>query len=328
MRINNIKSKIILKFKLKINSNMFNILDKFQSSFNKISQDEKEELESILSQVVKLTSKSRYDEALDLLRSKLNEFQNTCGLMFIENIKAEIVKVYNEYILSLINRPCSDSKNIQKIKKLFNECDYFIGNNINSYLLKQNNYVCFLNKNGHSKQAMKLLNKLQKIDILNYLNEEQEDKEKEKEKEEKKEKIKSKKIEKKSENALEIIAKDYSNISSLNKNSKNNYDALISAMESLTLTQFEKAFNDEEEKNKENLNKNLCLNYYLLGVQQEYLKRKNDSINSFASAKLYMPQIGKNKNNIEFNFIKKIHIPKSDANTCPINFRESLSSGS
>ena len=99
-------------------------------------------------------------------------------------------------------------------------------------------------------------------------------------------------------------------------------------MESLTLTQFEKAFNDEEEKNKENLNKNLCLNYYLLGVQQEYLKRKNDSINSFASAKLYMPQIGKNKNNIEFNFIKKIHIPKSDANTCPINFRESLSSGS
>ena len=31
---------------------------------------------------------------------------------------------------------------------------------------------------------MKLLNKLQKIDILNYLNEEQEDKEKEKEKEE------------------------------------------------------------------------------------------------------------------------------------------------
>ena len=94
------------------------------------------------------------------------------------------------------------------------------------------------------------------------------------------------------------------------------------------LTQFEKAFNDEEEKNKENINKNLCLNYYLLGVQQEYLKRKNDSINSFASAKLYMPQSGKNRNNIEFNFIKKIHIPKSDANTCPINFRESLSSGS
>ena len=80
-------------------------------------------------------------------------------------------------------------------------------------------------------------------------------------------------------------------------------------------------------KNNENINKNLCFNYYLLGVQQEYLKRKNDSINSFASAKLYIPQSGKNKNNNEYNFIKKIHIPKSDANTCTINFRESLSSG-
>ena len=59
---------------------MFNILDKFQLSFNKISQDEREELQSIMSHVAKLTSKSHYDEALDFLRSKLNEFQNTCGL--------------------------------------------------------------------------------------------------------------------------------------------------------------------------------------------------------------------------------------------------------
>ena len=70
------------------------------------------------------------------------------------------------------------------------------------------------------------------------------------------------------------------------------------------------------------------MNYYLDGVQQEYLKRKNDSINSLASAKLYMSQNEKNKNNIEFNYIKRIHIPKIDANTCPINFMESLSSGS
>ena len=159
---------------------MFNILDKFQLSFNKISQDEKEELQSIMSHISKLTSKSHYDEALDFLRSKLNEFQNTCGLMFIESIKAEIVKVYNEYILSLINRTYSDNKIIQKIKRLFNECDYFIGNNIDSYLLKQNNYVCFLNKNGHAKQAIKLLTKIQKIDILNYLNRESDDSEDEK----------------------------------------------------------------------------------------------------------------------------------------------------
>lgn len=289
---------------------MFNTLDKFKNSFNKLSANEKEELKAIHIQREKLVSKKHYDEALDYLRSKLNEFQNVSGQMFIENIKSDIVKTYNEYIIHLINKPAKDNKNIQNIKKLFNECDYFIGNNIKSYLLKQNNYACFLSQNGHSKQAVKMQTKLQKIDILNYLNNE------------------NSTNENKNESELSIIAKDYSNISSLNNNLKSNYDALIAAMESLAITQFDKAFNCEGIKNKEylnNIDRNLCFNYYTLGVQQEYLKRNNDSINSFASAKLYIPQqTGKNKNSNEFGFIKKIHIPKTDENTCAINFRESL----
>ena len=287
---------------------MINTLDKFKNTFDKLSEKEKEELKSIHSQSEKLISKKRYDEALDFLKSKLNEYKNTGGVSFIEGIKSEIVKAYNEYIINLINKPANDNKNIQNIKKLFNECDFFIGNNIKSYLLKQNNYACFLSQNGHSKQAIKLQTKLHKIDILNYLNDKNPS-------------------ENKNESDLSIIAKDYSNLSSLNNNLKNNYDALISAMESLAITQFDKAFNTEDQKSKEysnNINRNLCFNYYTLGVQQEYLKRKNDSLNSFASAKLYIPPSGKNKNNNEFNFIKKIHIPKSDGNTCVINFRESL----
>ena len=286
---------------------MFNTLDKFKTSFNKISNNERDELKSIHQQIEKLNSKGHYDESLDLLRSKLNEFQNVCGLMFIESIKSEIVKTYNEYIISLINKPGKDSKTTHLIKKLFNECDYFIGNNIKSYLLKQNNYACFLSQNGHSKQAAKIQNKLQKIDILNYLNNEE--------------------ISNNDESDLSIIAKDYSNISSLYNNLKANYEALISAMESLVIIQFDKAFNCDENKSKDykdNIDRNLCFNYYTLGVQQEYLKRNNDSINSFSLAKMYIPQSGKNKNNNEYNFIKKIHIPKSDANTCAINFRESL----
>ena len=288
---------------------MFSTLDKFKNSFDKLSINEKEELKNIRTQTDKLVSKHRYDEALDYLRSKLNEFQNVSGQMFIENLKSDIVKTYNEYIINLINKPAKDNKNIQNIKKLFNECDYFIGNNIKSYLLKQNNYACFLSQNGHSKQAVKMQTKLQKIDILNYLNKE------------------NTTNENKNETELSIIAKDYSNISSLNNNLKSNYDALIAAMESLAITQFDKAFNCEGEKSKEyleNINRNLCFNYYTLGVQQEYLKRNNDSVNSFASAKLYIPPTGKNKNNSEYNFIKKIHIPKTDINTCTINFRESL----
>ena len=264
---------------------MFNTLDKFKNSFDKLSANEREELKAIHSQTDKLLSKKRYDEALDFLRSKLNEFQNVSGQMFIESIKSEIVKTYNEYIINLINRPSKDNKNIQQIKKLFNECDYFIGNNIKSYLLKQNNYACFLSQNGHSKQAVKMQTKLQKIDILNYLNNQ------------------NSISDNKNETELSIIAKDYSNISSLNNNLKSNYDALIAAMESLAITQFDKAFNCEGDKNKEyieNINRNLCFNYYTLGVQQEYLKRNNDSINSFSLAKMYIPQSGKNKNLVEF----------------------------
>ena len=288
---------------------MFNTLDKFKNSFDKLSFNEKEELKAIHLQTEKYISKNRFNEALDYLKSKLNEFQNVSGLMFIENIKSEIVKTYNEYIIYLINQPGKDSKNNQHIKKLFNECDYFISNNIKSYLLKQNNYACFLSQNGHSKQAVKLQTKLHKIDILNYLNNE------------------NQKNENKNDSELSIIAKDYSNLSSLNNNIKNHYDALIASMESLAITQFEKAFNCGDNKNKDylnNINRNLCFNYYSLGVQQEYLKRNKDSMNSFASAKLYIPQSGKNKNNNEYNFIKKIHIPKSDSNTCVINFREGL----
>jgi hypothetical protein len=288
---------------------MFNTLDKFKNSFDKLSFNEKEELKAIHLQTEKYISKNRFNEALDYLKSKLNEFQNVSGLMFIENIKSEIVKTYNEYIIYLINQPGKDSKNNQHIKKLFNECDYFISNNIKSYLLKQNNYACFLSQNGHSKQAVKLQMKLHKIDILNYLNNE------------------NQKNENKNDSELSIIAKDYSNLSSLNNNIKNHYDALIASMESLAITQFDKAFNCGDNKNKDylnNINRNLCFNYYSLGVQQEYLKRNKDSMNSFASAKLYIPQSGKNKNNNEYNFIKKIHIPKSDSNTCVINFREGL----
>jgi hypothetical protein len=288
---------------------MFNTLDKFKTSFNKISKNERDELKLIHQQVEKLISKSHYDEALDLLRSKLTEYQNICGLMFIESLKSEIVKTYNEYIISLINKPGKDNKTTTLIKKLFNECDYFIGNNIKSYLLKQNNYACFLSQNGHSKQAAKIQNKIQKIDILNYLNSDD---------------LTNKNSD---ESELSIIAKDYSNISSLYNNLKTNYDALIASMESLVIIQFDKAFNCDETKSKEykeNIDRNLCFNYYTLGVQQEYLKRNNDALNSFSSAKLYIPPSGKAKNNTEYNFIKKIFIPKGGPNVSNINFRESL----
>ena len=79
---------------------MFNSLDKFKNSFDKLSANEKEELKAIHSQTEKLLVKNRFDEALDYLKSKLNEFKNVSGQIFIEGIKSEIVKAYNEYIIN------------------------------------------------------------------------------------------------------------------------------------------------------------------------------------------------------------------------------------
>lgn len=307
---------------------MINTLNKFKTSFNKLSTKEKEELNSIHKQNQKFLSKQHYDDAINFLESKLEEYQNICGNVFIEGIRHEIVKAYNEYIIFLINKPIKDNKNTQKIKKLFNECDYFIGNNIKSYLLKQNNYACFLSQNGHAKQAIKLQTKLQKIDIIEFLNENDENndnKNSDKNADNKSENYADKENEKK-ESSLSIIAKDFSNLSSLNNNIKNNYDALVFAMESLALSQFDREFciDGNDKDSIESKKRNLCFGYYTLGVQQENMKRNMDSMSSFSMAKLYIPENkGKGKNE-EFKFIKKIRISKNDKKNLTINFRESL----
>ena len=308
---------------------MINTLNKFKTSFNKLSSKEKEELNTIHTQNKKYLSKQQYDDAINYLKSKLEEYQNICGKVFVESIKHEIVKAYNEYIIYLINKPIKDNKNTQKIKFLFNECDNYIGNNIKSYLLKQNNYACFLSQNGHAKQAAKLQSKLQKIDIIEFLNENNENtdnKNSDKNADKKSEDDKEKKNEKK-ESSLSIISKDFSNLSSLNNNLKNNYEALGFAMESLALTQFDRAFctAGKDKDYISNIKRNLCFGYYTLGVQQEFMKRNKDSVSSFLMAKYYIPQNNNDKGKSEeFNFIKKIHISKNDKKNSMINFRESL----
>ena len=307
---------------------MINTLNKFKTSFNKLSSKEKEELNSIHKQSKKYLSKQQFDDAISFLKSKLEEYQNICGKVFIENIKHEIVKAYNEYIIFLINKPIKDNKNTQKIKVLFNECDNYIGTNIKSYLLKQNNYACFLSQNGHAKQAIKLQSKLQKIDIIEFLNENNEntDNKKSDKNADNKSENDAEKYNEKKESSLSIIAKDFSNLSSLNNSLKNSYDALGFAMESLALTQFDNAFciGGKDKNSVTNVKRNLCFGYYTLGVHQEYLKRNKDSISSFSMAKLYIPQSNSQGKNEEFNFIKKIHLPKNDKKTSMINFRESL----
>jgi hypothetical protein len=55
-------------------------------------------------------------------------------------------------------------------------------------------------------------------------------------------------------------------------------------MESLALKQFQTLFCDNKKDSQ------LYLGYYLIGTQQEFLKRKNDAEISFLSAKNYLKE--------------------------------------
>jgi hypothetical protein len=89
------------------------------------------------------------------------------------------------------------------------------------------------------------------------------------------------------------IAADYSNVSALDNRLKNYHDALIDGMHSLALYQL--TFLNSKLDGKKNAgdmnnidntvissnSNNLVLSYYNLGVQQEFLKRFEDSTTSF-----------------------------------------------
>lgn len=284
---------------------MINTLDKIKVSFDKLSPNETEELKKIKAEVKYFINKKKFDDAIELLKQILKEHEETSGASFIHHIKQEIVRTYNQHINYILNLPGKDSKNVQKTKYLFTQCDQFIDNNIDSYLLKNNNYACYLSQTSHNKQAYKLFTKIQKIDILNYISNEM-DKDYQ------------------GDNSLSTISKDYSNLCSLDNNMKNNYKALISAMQSLAINQFEKLFCDKTDEDYDNINKNMCYSYYNLGVQQEFLKRNKDCKASFAGSKIFKPdeKCGKKEPTNEFGFLSKIHLKNDDYDI--INFGENL----
>ena len=197
-------------------------------------------------------------------------------------VKHEIVKIYNSFIIYLLNN--DPNKNI---KKLFIDVDKYIGNNIFSYVIKQNNYSCYLVQNNHIKQSRNILSKIKDIELVNYLSN--------------------------NKGSIDQIVKNYSNLSSIENNIKNYHDSLVLGMESLALGQFDMLFNYNDQSQ-------VYLGYYTIGAQQEYLKRNNDAKASLAYSKKMLMEEGGNPK--QYEFIKKIKSEKNDIKI--INFRESL----
>ena len=74
-----------------------------------------------------------------------------------------------------------------------------------------------------------------------------------------------------------------------------------------------KIFNGEKDNH-------LYLGYYNIGVQQEFLKRNNDSKSSFYQSRCALEK--SDETNKQYGFIKEIKIDKEDRDI--INFKDSL----
>ena len=266
---------------------MFDSLAKLKQSIEKLTKSEQSKLTAIQDKIQKYISDKKYEEGITYTKSTLEKLKSQEGQSLQNCVKHELVKIINSYIVYLMNN--EPTKNI---KKYFIESDQYIAGNIYSYIIKQNNYSCYLVQNNHIKQSKNVLQKIQKIEILNYLTNEQTQ-----------------------SPSLNQITKNYSNLSSIENNAKNYSDSLILGMQSLVLSQFDMIFNSDYDYECQSY-----LGYYTVGVQQEFLKRLNDCKASFAYSKRMLQE--ENGDVKQYEFIKKIKVDKGDEDI--INFKESL----
>ena len=261
---------------------MLQSLSKLKESIEKLTKAETNKLRLIQEKLQKFIADNKFQEGIEYAVNQLEKMKSQEGQTLQNCVKHEIVKIYNSFIIYLLNN--DPNKNI---KKLFIDVDKYIGNNIFSYVIKQNNYSCYLVQNNHIKQSRNILSKIKDIELVNYLSN--------------------------NKGSIDQIVKNYSNLSSIENNIKNYHDSLILGMESLALGQFDMLFNYNDQSQ-------VYLGYYTIGAQQEYLKRNNDAKASLAYSKKMLMEEGGNPK--QYEFIKKIKSEKNDIKI--INFRESL----
>lgn len=261
---------------------MLQSLSKLKESIEKLTKAETNKLRLIQEKLQKFIADNKFQEGIEYAVNQLEKMKSQEGQTLQNCVKHEIVKIYNSFIIYLLNN--DPNKNI---KKLFIDVDKYIGNNIFSYVIKQNNYSCYLVQNNHIKQSRNILSKIKDIELVNYLSD--------------------------NKGSIDQIVKNYSNLSSIENNIKNYHDSLVLGMESLALGQFDMLFNYNDQSQ-------VYLGYYTIGAQQEYLKRNNDAKASLAYSKKMLMEEGGNPK--QYEFIKKIKSEKNDIKI--INFRESL----
>ena len=104
---------------------MLQSLSKLKESIEKLTKAETNKLRLIQEKLQKFIADNKFQEGIEYAVNQLEKMKSQEGQTLQNCVKHEIVKIYNSFIIYLLNN--DPNKNI---KKLFIDVDKYIGNNI------------------------------------------------------------------------------------------------------------------------------------------------------------------------------------------------------
>jgi hypothetical protein len=205
--------------------------------------------------------------------------------------RANLEKIEDDEILNKIkkhivhiNNYCTTKhleKNEKAMAKYFiDTANKFMYKDYDLYITLKNNLSCYNIISGHNFVAKGLLTDLLKVNTIKKIEEISRDKSI---------------IMLSLAICLSDIVANYTNLSSIDCRMKSHHDGLINSMHALALSGLQNIFKKDRAEKTEavtvtttfNLDTDLSLNYYNLGVQQEFMRRRNDCEISFGMSKKY-----------------------------------------
>lgn len=122
---------------------MLESLSKLQTCLEELTEAEKNQVSNLSNRLTRLVNEGQYEESINLAKTLLNELKPYESEAVKSRYKHEIVKQLNTYIVYLFNHK---NGKVTELKRFFNECEYYMENNIMSYLITMTNYSCYLIK--------------------------------------------------------------------------------------------------------------------------------------------------------------------------------------
>jgi len=288
--------------------------DKLKHEMNKTHRNNTEteikfkEYESLVEALIK---EQKYREALDLSIKNLNQLNESKieDQNLTIKIKHNIVKLNNINAMTHLKKGDTETS-----KYLLDMCDKFLSiYDYESYFLTKNNFCCLYTNLKQFRSSKIIMNDLIKMNILravdkfNKLDSEGGDILENQNEPNKNFNEMSNDVSNDQGMVYNNLALDFSNLCAIDNKLNLHHESLINGLHSLAINRLsslmdklnnrinnnnqaqENRKESEENNNKKDIlnNQNFSISYYNIAVQQEFLKRNEDSKISFSLAKLY-----------------------------------------